>query len=108
MENNDSLILEIIQSHSLLLTAMSEGLGHAMKLSLDSVPKCTDPECEKPSTWILVDKHKPHCDRHRAISICKNESVEDDWEETDNCESVRKIQEFIEIKEKFESMYTIH
>lgn len=111
MENNNQLdvILDVIYRHSMLLSAMSEGLGHAMKLSLNSRPKCKDPDCDRSGTWILVkDSSFYACDRHRAISILKEEHQEQDWDETDDGDSIRKIEEFMEIKEKADSIFTLH
>ena len=114
MENDNgnnqlNMILDVIYRHSMLLSAMSEGIGYAMKLSLNSVPRCTEHDCERARTWTLLsDASKAFCDRHRAILILKNVHQEQDWEEVDDSDSIRKIEEFIEIKEKSDSIFTLH
>lgn len=106
--DNDPLdaIIETLLRHTIVLKAMSDGIGCAMSLALHSQKKCDNEDCDKPAIWLNGKIHA--CDRHRAISILENSSTEESWEELDTADDIRKIEEFIEIKKSAEALYTIH
>jgi hypothetical protein len=103
-----NLLVETIYRHSFILEAMSIGIGHAMALVMSCKPKCEDDECENIMTWNSLDKAHNCCDRHRAILILEEKVKEEDWEEVEEAEHIRGIQNFMELKKKNDTLMTVH
>lgn len=101
-------IIEVLNRYGQVLKVMSNGVGHAMALALHNCEKCSQENCDSAATWKSLSDYHSYCDRHRALLITKEASKEEDWDEFDNSESIRSIQEFIELKEKLGYIVTMH
>lgn len=98
-------LIETLQKHSMLLSAMSEGVNSAMHVALNSRHKCR--ECEKTATWTNVEHYV--CDRHMAHMVSLAPDIfNDGWEEIIDSDHIRKIEDFLSLREQLGLRSTVH
>lgn len=101
-------LTNIIHKHAMLLVAMSQGLQSTMSVALNSRRKCSSEDCEKTATWETEDGLCA-CDRHMASKTLLNGNVFDEtWQEVDDSDQIREIEEFLIIREQMGLRNTVH
>lgn len=89
-------IIETQYRQSLVLSAISEGVGAIMVLQHKALDKCCEEDCEFASTFISKVDHKRVCDRHYAESVVSHgDESEDDWVPDQYSDEIRIIQDFV-------------
>ena len=89
-------IIETLYRQSLILNAMSEGVGALMVVQHKMLDKCQEEECNHASTFYSKVDSKRVCDKHYAKSVVAHgEASEDDWVSSEASDEIRIIQDFI-------------
>lgn len=99
-------ITSIIHKHAMLLVAMSQGLQATMGVALGSRHKCDGVDCEKVATWKKEELYM--CDRHISQMIIGNEVFDDSWQEIEDSDQIRELEEFISMQEQMGLRNTVH
>jgi len=89
-------IIETLYRQSLVLNAMSEGIGAMMVLHHNSLDKCQMEDCDSACTFCSKTDQRRVCDRHYAKSIIdRGEEAEEDWDPVSGSQEIRVVQDFV-------------